>query len=152
MGLASPSLVGAVAGYGVAVVIVRLWGPSPVLERSAFTAAIRWALAAWVLALGDRDRGRHPRARRLIDGPAASARHPLRFVPWELVPVGLAVFAATRLGDSGGVQLLGAQTTRVDAWVLGFPLSPSWPWSRWPPGGCEPCSPVVAPERCDRRY
>jgi hypothetical protein len=61
-------------------------------------------------------------ARRLIDAPPASARHPLRFVPWELIPVGLAVFAAIRLRDSGGVQLLGAVTTRVDAWALGFPL------------------------------
>lgn len=121
-GMAVPALVGAVAGYGVAVVVVRLWGPSAALEPSAFTAAIRWALLGWVLAVVMVTIVVTLGARRLIDGPPASARHPLRFVPWELVPVGLAVFAAARLGDSEGVQLLGAQTTRVDAWALGFPL------------------------------
>jgi putative ABC transport system permease protein len=121
-GLAGPALIGAAAGYGVAVAVVRWWGPSPVLEASAFTSAVRWALMGWALAVVTVMAVVTLGARRLIDGPAASARHPLRLVPWELVPVGLAVFAAYRLSDSGGVQLLGAQTTRVDAWALGFPL------------------------------
>jgi putative ABC transport system permease protein len=122
VGLAAPAFAGAAVGYGASIVAVRLWGPSPVLQASAFAAAIRWALAGWGLAVATVAVVVTLGARRLIDGPAASARHPLRFVPWELVPVGLAVFAATRLGDSGGVQLLGAVTTRVDAWALGFPL------------------------------
>ncbi len=122
VGLAGPAFIGAAAGYGASIALVHLWGPSPVLESSAFTSAIRWALAGWLMAVATVAVVVTLGARRLIDGAPVSARHPLRYVPWELVPVGLAVFAANRLGDSGGVQLLGAVTTRVDAWALGFPL------------------------------
>lgn len=121
VGLASmvPAAAGAVLGTALAFAGIRAFGPTPELEpapaREAVAAGALGALVAIVIV----GAAVSAVATRSVDVPA---RNGSRTVPWELVPVLLAVAAFLRLDRVGGVRLVGDDAAGGDLLAQAFPL------------------------------
>ena len=98
---------------------MRVLGPTPELEPAPVRAAILAGAVGAVLATLVVGAVVAVVATRSVDTPARHRRH---FVPWELVPVGLAVAAYLRLDRVGGVRLVGADAEGGDLLAQAFPL------------------------------
>ena len=120
-GAAAPAIVvGVLAGFALALVGVITLGPTPELEpepvRAALLACVAGAVAGTVLvaaviaAIS---------ARSVDAGPR---HHWVRWVPWELAVVALAIASYRRLDRAGGVRLVGAQAEGGDLLAQAFPL------------------------------
>jgi putative ABC transport system permease protein len=124
-----PLVVGAAGGVGLAYVLVRWLGPSPVLESSAVDrAAVSGAvgLVAAMLVVGlvvaRRTGALFPRPAR---ARARRLRVPtawLRLVPWELGLAAITFVSYRRLGEWGVPVSDGAELSRVDPLGLLFPV------------------------------
>ena len=116
---AGPAIAGAALGTALAFAAVRVLGPTSELEPAPVQAAILAGAVGAVLAtlvVGAVVAGV---ATRSVDAPV---RHRRRSVPWEVVPVGLAVAAYFRLDHVGGVRLVGAEAEGGDLLAQAFPL------------------------------
>lgn len=124
--LAAPALIGGVAGWGAAAGLVRLLGPSPLLDPAGIRRGLWLALAAVVLGVVLLGVLAAIRARSAADAaPAAVRAHGRRPVPWELAVLVLAAVALWRLvdGPAGpGPSASGDTAPRVDLLALAFPL------------------------------
>ncbi|HMK11963.1 MAG TPA: hypothetical protein VK461_10305, partial [Acidimicrobiales bacterium] len=111
---------GLTAGFGLALVAVTTLGPTPELEpgpvRAAVVSCVLGAIAGLVIVglvttvLSARSVDVRPR------------HHWLRWVPWEVVLVALAVASYARLDRAGGVRLVGAEAQGGDLLAQAFPL------------------------------
>lgn len=118
--LAAPVVLGATAGFVVAVLGVRLFGPTAELEPAAVRAAAISVAVATVVALllvagavaviGD----------RFVD-PRPVHRW-WRWIPFELPLVAAAVLAFRRLEDVGGVRMTGVYSRGGDLVAQSFDL------------------------------
>jgi putative ABC transport system permease protein len=116
------SLIGAAAGYGIAVLLVRTVGPSSALDGSAAADGARRAalsLAGGLLLLavvaGARSRSLGTRRTR-------RTRLPLAWLPWEAAPLLLAWWSHRRLQAMGSPVASGTDLPDVDLLALAFPL------------------------------
>jgi hypothetical protein len=125
--VSGPVVVGAAAGAVAAGVLVHTFGPSPVVDGSSRSAAARLALVAVLVTLAtvaatvaatsravDRRRSLVPRLTWL------------RRVPVELALAAVSLVAFRHLVQHGGVELAGADASRIDAWAVLFPLLLIW--------------------------
>jgi putative ABC transport system permease protein len=123
--LAAPAVVGGVAGWGAAVGLVRLLGPSALLDPAGIRRGLWLALAAVVLGIVLLGVLAAVRARSAADAAPAATRAGRRPVPWELAVLALAGVALWRLvdGPAGpGPSASGDTAPRVDLLALAFPL------------------------------
>jgi putative ABC transport system permease protein len=113
---------GAAAGWGVALVLVRLLGPTTLIEPGAVADALRRAAvaaAAGTVALGAVAGARsHVIAARPVGGRASWRR----FVPWELAVLAMAAWSFRRIGAEGVPVARGDDVPRIDLLALVFPL------------------------------
>ncbi len=115
-----PVVVGSAAGFVLAFVGVRAFGPTGEVERGAVTSGALAALAATVVGaslaamcvavVGDRSVDAPRRRRRLV------------VVPVELGVVALAVFSFRRLDEVGGLRLFGLDVRGGELLTQGFAL------------------------------
>jgi hypothetical protein len=113
-----PVALGGAVGAVVAFAGIRVFGPTPELESGPVRLAVVSSLLGVVVATA------------LVAAVAAVAtartvdRRPIhrhRLVPWELVPIGLAVASFVRLDDVGGVRLSGPEARGGDLLAQAFP-------------------------------
>ncbi len=118
-------LFGAVVGTAVTAILVRGFGPSADVDSAALGSAARFTVIAVVATLavmaltvtvGVRT---FDRARRPVQ------RH-WRWIPFELAGAVVSYVAFRHLVASGGVQLSGADLSRIDPWATFFPLLLVW--------------------------
>ena len=117
----SAVLIGAVLGGFAASAAVRVFGPASETERAAVrSAAIYTTVGALVavVVVGVVSAGR---IRTFVDG-RSRRRSKARLIPWEVVPVALAVAAFARLDRIGGIQQVGANVAHADFLAQCFPL------------------------------
>jgi putative ABC transport system permease protein len=117
-----PAATGALAGWGLAIVLVRAFGPSELLDASAPRAALARAgiaLAAGVVLLGTvaalRVRAQTERGIGVRSGLLAK-------VPFELGVLALAALAFQRLRTHRPPVASGTTVPSVDLLLLAFPL------------------------------
>lgn len=113
---------GGVLGWLAAVGLVRLLGPSDLLDPSAVPAALARtgvALAVGLVLLGlvAGLRTRAMTERGIGARPGVLAR-----VPWELAVLALAAVAFRRLTDQGPPVATGTEPPRIDLLLLAFPM------------------------------
>ncbi|HTN80424.1 MAG TPA: hypothetical protein VMK16_12170, partial [Acidimicrobiales bacterium] len=113
-------LLGLALGFVLALVAVTTLGPTPELEpgpvRAAVVACLLGAIAG-VFVVGV--------VTTVLSARSVDARprhHWLRWVPWELALVALAVASYARLDRAGGVRLVGASAQGGDLLAQAFPL------------------------------
>ena len=120
-GAAAPAIVvGVLAGFALALVGVITLGPTPELEpepvRAALLACVAGAVAGTLLVAA---------VIAAISARSVDARprhHWVRWVPWELAVVALAIASYRRLDRAGGVRLVGAEAEGGDLLAQAFPL------------------------------
>ena len=120
-GAAAPAIVvGVLAGFALALVGVITLGPTPELEpdpvRAALLACVVGAVAGTLLVAA---------VIAAISARSVDARprhHWVRWVPWELAVVALAIASYRRLDRAGGVRLVGAEAQGGDLLAQAFPL------------------------------
>jgi putative ABC transport system permease protein len=123
--MALPSLLGGLAGWGLACVLVRWVGPSALVDADAVLRALTLtlvAIAGGVAGLGLLAgwQSRTAADTRLpASGPAAGLG---RHIPWELAVLGLAALALWRLQGKGLTSGAGTGPQGVDLLALAFPL------------------------------
>jgi hypothetical protein len=120
--LAAPVAAGIGLGFGVAVLAVARFGPTDSFEPRLVRRAAASTAAAGLIALGLLVGVAASSARQLVDAPAVHRRRLLRWVPWELGAVALAILSYRRLDRFGGVQLLGAKAYGGDVLAQAYPL------------------------------
>ena len=113
---------GSVAGWLAAIALVRLLGPSDLLDPSAVPAALGRAgiaLAAGLALLGlvAALRSAGMTERGIGARPGVLAR-----VPWELAVLALAGLAYQRLASEGPPVATGTEPPRIDLLLLAFPM------------------------------
>ena len=113
-------LVGTLLGGGVAVLAVRTLGPTPELEPRVLREAALIALAGAAVGLLVVATVAAVTGDRFVD--AAPRRSWVRWVPWELPFVALAVVSAARLQDGGGLRMVGPQSRGGELLAQAFPL------------------------------
>jgi putative ABC transport system permease protein len=113
---------GSVLGWLAAIVLVRLLGPSDLLDASATPSALARtgvAVAAGLALLGLvaalRSRGMTERGIGVRPGVLAK-------VPWELAVLALAALAYQRLASQGPPVATGTEPPRIDLLLLAFPM------------------------------
>lgn len=120
-GAAAPAVaVGMLIGFGLAVLGVVTLGPTPELEPGPLRVALLWCVGGAVggavvvglvaAVLGSRS----------VD--ARLRHHWMRWVPWELGLVALAIVSYRRLDRAGGVRLVGDEARGGDLLAQAFPL------------------------------
>jgi putative ABC transport system permease protein len=117
-----PAAAGALAGWGLAVLLVRTFGPSDLLDAAApRTALLRvaLALAGGVLLLGV---VAALRARALTERGIGVRSGVLGRIPFELVVLALAALAFQRLQAHRPPVATGVTVPRIDLLLLAFPL------------------------------
>ena len=120
--LVGPAAVGGLAGLAAAVLIVRRWGPSSVLEDGAVRAAGRNASLAVLGAVAVLGVVAALRSRRLGDERTHRFRRALAMVPWEVLPLAAAALAYRRAGIRGVPVAKGVEVPQIDVLALAFPL------------------------------
>lgn len=112
--------VGAAVGWAVALALVRVLGPSPLLDPGSLgTAALTVAVAA-VGGLGALAVLAAVGSARRVD-PRPPRRFRPAFVPWELALIVAAVVVYRRAAEQGGVSSYG-QTVALNPLLIAFPL------------------------------
>ncbi|HEV2873092.1 MAG TPA: FtsX-like permease family protein, partial [Actinomycetota bacterium] len=113
---------GSVLGWLAAIALVRLLGPSDLLDASATPSALARtgvAVAAGLALLGLvaalRSRGMTERGIGVRPGVLAK-------VPWELAVLALAALAYQRLASHGPPVATGTEPPRIDLLLLAFPM------------------------------
>ena len=114
-------VVGTLVGGACALAAVRFFGPAAEFETAAVRSAIEYAIIGSVVAVVVIACAAAARARMFVDAPAMK-RSWVRFVPWELIPVGAAIVTFTRLDRIGGIQQIGAKVAHADFLAQCFPL------------------------------
>jgi hypothetical protein len=114
-----PVIVGSLAGFGLALVGIRMLGPTPELERDRVVAAAVAALIGGVIAtvaaagvttfVGD----------RFVD--AKARRRWWRWVPFELPVIAAALLSARSLSSSGGMKMFGVEARGGQLLAQAFP-------------------------------
>jgi putative ABC transport system permease protein len=120
--MALPAVVGAAAGWGVALAVVKLLGPTTLVDAPAVADSLRRtavALAVGVVLLG---LVAGVRARSLSARPVGARASWRGKVPWELAVLGLAAWSYRRIGIEGVPVARGADVPRIDLLALAFPL------------------------------
>ena len=119
-GAAPAVAVGVAAGFVLALLGVMALGPTPEIEpdplRAALLACLVGALAGTVVVGGVA----MTLSARSVD--SRPRHHWLRWVPWELAVVALAIASYARLDRAGGVRLVGSQAQGGDLLAQAFPL------------------------------
>ena len=119
-GAAPAVAIGVAGGFVLALLGVMALGPTPELEpdplRAALLACLGGALAGIVVVGGVATAF----SARSVD--SRPRHHWLRWIPWELVVVGLAIVSYARLDKAGGVRLVGSQAQGGDLLAQAFPL------------------------------
>src|SRR5262249_19115214 len=112
--------IGVLGGFALALVGVVTLGPTPELEpepvRAALLACVVGALAGTLLIAA---------VIAVLSARSVDARprhHWLRWVPWALAVVALAIASYRRLDRAGGVRLVGAEAHGGDLLAQAFPL------------------------------
>lgn len=113
-----PALIGLAGGYAAAIGLVKAVGPSEVLEpgaplQGALVAAGATALGLLLIGLIGALSGR--------DRVLGASRHWLRFVPWELGLLALAVWMGVLIRDGSGVSV-DHTIVRVSPMAFVFPI------------------------------
>ncbi|MDR6595180.1 ABC transporter permease [Saccharothrix longispora] len=123
--LGLPLVVGGAAGLGVAHLLLPLYSPSDALPPGTGTTAALAVLVAVALSLVVAFGTAALRAHRAFQVSLRGnrLRRVLTALPWEPATAGLAVFAWTRVSDSGlaTTEKIGG-LPRIDATALAFPL------------------------------
>lgn len=117
---AVPVLGGTVIGLAAAVLAVSAAGPSADLETSAIRTAILLAVGGLLAALAGVGLVGGVAADRLVDRDV-----PTRWrltPPWEVVPIVLALVAASRLDRTAGVRIVGTGVIGGDGLAEAFPV------------------------------
>lgn len=120
--MALPAVVGAAAGWGVASAMVRVLGPTRLVDQPAVADSLRRtavALAVGVVLLGVIA---GLRARSLSTRPVGAHVSWRSKVPWELGVLALAAWSYRRIGIEGVPVARGADVPRIDILALAFPL------------------------------
>ena len=116
---ATPIALGTAMGTAMSVLAVMTLGPTPELERgpvlTAGIDALLGALAAIVLV----GAVAAVVTSRTVD---RARRRSIRWIPWELLIVALAVFSYERLDRGGGVRLIGDRAKGGDFLAQAFPV------------------------------
>lgn len=115
-----PALVGAIVGWGVAFLLVSGVGPSSSIPPGSTVEALWTSLAGgacalllvWLIAA--------LRVRGAAKGPRFAQRR-VASVPFELVPLGISIWAWSHLGQQS-LQAQGASAPNVSASFLIFPI------------------------------
>ena len=119
-GAAPAVALGVAAGFSSALLGVIALGPTPEIEpdplRAALLACLVGALAGTVVVGGVAT----TLSARSVD--SRPRHHWLRWVPWELAVVALAIASYARLDRAGGVRLVGSQAQGGDLLAQAFPL------------------------------
>ena len=112
-----PTLLGAAAGLGVALGLVDVFAPNGTLDGAAVgTAAWRAAAAAaaGLVLLGATVAASFPRR-----ASSGSLRRVLRYLPWELLALGLAAAAFVELhGGNGLTKTAGVEHPKLSVFIL----------------------------------
>ena len=142
---------GSVLGWLAAIALVRLLGPSDLLDASATPSALARtgvAVAAGLALLGlvAALRSRGMTERGIGVGPGVLAK-----VPWELAVLALAALAYQRLASQGPPVATGTEPPRIDLLLLAFPMLFRSAPSAWP-SGCSAwwCGGSAPPGRAGR--
>jgi putative ABC transport system permease protein len=117
-----PAAIGALAGWGLAILLVRTFGPSDLLDAAAPRAAlarVAVALLGGVLLLGVIAA---LRARGLTERGIGVRSGVLARIPFELVALALAALAFQRLQTHRPPLATGVAVPRIDLLLLAFPL------------------------------
>jgi hypothetical protein len=118
-------VVTAAIGAAAAGVLIQAFGPTSDIDGRAIAdacafAAIAMAATVLVVALTVTF------ATRSFDRERAARRAFWKRVPFELAGAALVFVAFRHLVDTGGVQLAGSDTSRIDPWAVLFPLLLVW--------------------------
>lgn len=116
-----PALIGAVAGWSMALFLVRVVGPDPRLDPAAVSDAARQAGLSFALGTLVLGAVAALRARSLTERPLGSRSGVARWLPWEALVLGLALWSWDRIG-SGVPVATGDGVPEVDLFALAFPL------------------------------
>ena len=116
------AVIGAAAGYGIAVLLVRAIGPSSVLDGAAIADGARRTAIGLAIGLVLLGVVAGARSRTLGTRRTRRARLPLAWLPWEAVPLLLAWWSHRRLQAMGSPVADGTDIPDVDLLALAFPL------------------------------
>ncbi len=119
--LTLPAVIGTALGWGMAIGLVRLMGPSSVLDASAprdagLTAAATLVAGVLLLALVA-----GLRARNATERPVGHRRGWVALVPWELAVLGGSLALYLRLRSEESVRLVSG-IAQINLLVVAFPL------------------------------
>ena len=115
-------VLGGLLGWLAAIGLVRLLGPSDLLDPAAGPAALARtgvAVAAGLALLG---LVAGLRARAMTERGIGARPGVLARVPWELAVLALAAVAFRRLADEGPPVATGTEPPRIDLLLLAFPM------------------------------
>ena len=125
--LVAPMVVGAVAGLGVARLLLPVYAPATDLAEGTTGVAVLCVVAVFALSVVVTGLVVALRVHRMFQKPAPPVRSPARRIlaatPWELATAVLAFLAWGRVRDNGlATPLTIGGLPRVDAAALAFPL------------------------------
>ncbi len=115
-----PIVVGSLVGFWMAFAGVRLFGPTPEVERAAVIRAVISVAVATVIAVVIVAGATAIVGDRFVD--AGARRRRMTFVPFELIVVALAFWSYRHLDDVGGLRMFGTQARGGDLLAQAFPL------------------------------
>jgi putative ABC transport system permease protein len=117
-----PAVVGVAAGWGLALVVVKLLGPTTLVDRPAVGDSLRRTAVALVVGVVLLGVVAGLRARNLSTRPVGARASWRGKVPWELGVLALAAWSYRRIGIEGVPVARGADVPRIDLLALAFPL------------------------------
>jgi putative ABC transport system permease protein len=113
---------GGLLGWLAAIGLVRLLGPSDLLDPSATPAALARAAVALAAGLALLGLVAGLRARAMTERGVGARPGALARVPWELGVLALAGLAYQRLTSQGPPVATGTEPPRIDLLLLAFPM------------------------------
>jgi putative ABC transport system permease protein len=113
---------GSLLGWLAAIGLVRLLGPSDLLDTSATPAALARTGVALVAGLALLGLVAALRARGMTERGIGARPGVLARVPWELAVLALAALAYHRLATQGPPVATGTEPPRIDLLLLAFPM------------------------------
>jgi putative ABC transport system permease protein len=115
-------VLGGMLGWLAAVGLVRLLGPSDLLDPSATPAALGRTIVALAAGLALLGLVAGLRARAMTERGIGVRPGGLARVPWELAVLALAALAFRRLASQGPPVATGTEPPRIDLLLLAFPM------------------------------
>jgi putative ABC transport system permease protein len=113
---------GSVLGWLAAIGLVRLLGPSDLLDTSAAPAALARTAAALLAGLALLGLVAAVASRGMTERGIGARPGVLAKVPWELAVLALAALAYRQLTSQGPPVATGTEPPRIDLLVLAFPM------------------------------